>query len=85
MRYVIPPSHKQVEYVSALQRKLRITDRSLDLHCNERFGEPFSNLSRSQVSDLLDEMTGWEQAPASLQRANGQMDLIPPDDRGRLV
>jgi len=76
MRYVIPPSHKQIDYVSSLQRKLNIGDRALDLHCRERFNEPFSNLSRSQVSDLLEQMTTWEAAPAELQRAQGQLDLL---------
>lgn len=80
MRYVIPPSHKQIAFVSVLQRKLRITDQALDTHCRERFGEPFGMLSRSQMSDLLDEMTKWEAAPASLQRAQGQLDLLSGTD-----
>lgn len=66
----------QITYVRALQRRLRLPDRTLDQYCTERFGRPFADLDRDQASVLLDEMVGWEDVPASLKRAMGQLDLF---------
>lgn len=78
------PSEAQVKYVRALQRKLHLSDRLLDGYCeHDRFGRRFADLERSQVSQLIDEMVGWEGAlPAALIRRKGQQDL-PGLDGGR--
>jgi len=73
--YRIPPTERQRDYVGDLQRRLRITDAALDTHTRRRFGMPFAELDRSQVSMLLEEMARWEAAPADLLREMGQQDL----------
>ena len=69
------PTPKQTDYVRGLQRKLRLPDRMLDDHCTRRFGVPFRDLDRAQVSALLDELIGWQAIPAELQVAQGQTRL----------
>lgn len=70
-----PSTPAQLDYVRGLQRRLRLPDRMLDEHCRGRFRKPLAELSRREMSDLLDEMIGWEALPANLQRAMGQRDL----------
>jgi hypothetical protein len=72
----LPPTDPQREYVAGLCRKLHITDAALDGHCVRRYNAPYHRLDRQQVSDLLDEMTGWETTPADMRRAMGQLDLF---------
>lgn len=74
--YQIPPTAAQRDYVQALKRKLHLTDAVLNTHCRERFGAPYAELDRGQVTQLLNEMIAWKQAPADLQRAMGQLDLL---------
>lgn len=69
------PSADQLSYVAGIQRRLHLPDALLDNHCVGRFGRPLAELTRREVSELLDEMTTWEQLPAALQRAKGQQDL----------
>jgi hypothetical protein len=71
-----PPSEKQLAYVESIQKRLHLPDALLDNHCQQRFRKPFRALSRSECSDLLDEMIGWESLPADFQRAKGQRDLF---------
>lgn len=72
----IEPTVYQQEYVAGLQRKLHLSDAALDAHCRRRFGAPYAELDRGQVTQLLNEMIRWEKAPADLQRAMGQQDLF---------
>lgn len=71
-----PATKLQIGYVRNLQRKLRLTDTALDRYCEGRFGRAFTELDRGQTSELLDEMVGWEDVPASLKQAMGQLDLF---------
>jgi hypothetical protein len=70
-----PPTTKQDDHVRALQRKLRLPNALLDNHCIARFGAAYAALDRRTVSELIDEMIGWESLPADLARAKGQADL----------
>lgn len=70
------PTEPQITYVRSLQRRLHLPDPLLDDHCLRRFNARFAHLDRQQVSDLLDEMIGWETLPAAMQRALGQLDLF---------
>lgn len=72
----LPVTEKQTDYVRGMQRTLHLPDRMLDSHCVKRFGSPFSGLDRGQCSDLIDEMVGWLDVPAQLQREQGQMDMF---------
>lgn len=74
--YRIQPTTRQHDFVQALQRKLALSDAALDAHCGQRFGSPYAELDRTQVSALLDELQRWEAVPAELKRAMGQMDLF---------
>lgn len=69
------PTQPQVDYVRGLQRRLHLPDRMLDAHCVTRFGTPFAELDRGQVSLLIDELKDWVAIPADLQRVMGQRDL----------
>ena len=71
-----PPSEKQIAYVKVLQNRLHLPDKLLDNHCVATFGHPFKDLDKSRVSDLIDQMVGWEAIPAGLQRSRGQLDLF---------
>jgi hypothetical protein len=71
----LPPTEKQVAYLRALQRKLRLPNRLLDQHCEASFGAPFAGIDRAQASKLIDELAGWEERPAEMSRAMGQVDL----------
>lgn len=55
-----PPTEKQVEYARSLQRRLHLTNRLLDNHCQATYGAPFADLDKAAVSRLLDEMLAWE-------------------------
>ena len=70
------PTKPQVDFVRSLQTQLRLPDAGLDDHCRRRFGQPFERLTRKEVSELLDELQGWEGIPAEVQRAMGQLDLL---------
>jgi len=65
----------QEDYIRALQHKLHLPNHVLDLHTMTRYGAPFVNLDRSQVSALIDEMKDWRTIPAELRRAMGQIDI----------
>ena len=69
-------SEKQTNYVRGMQRKLRLPDRMLDAHCVKRFGKRFADLDRGECSNLIDEMAGWMDVPAQLQREQGQTDMF---------
>lgn len=71
----LPPTEPQLDYVEALRRRHRLPKELLDNHCVERFRHPLTDLDRRQVSALIEEMRGWEQPPAELLRARGQLDL----------
>ena len=71
-----PPSEKQTNYVRVLQKRLHLPDALLDTHCIGKYGAAFDGLDKSRVSDLIDEMLGWEAIPAGLQRERGQLDLF---------
>lgn len=70
------PSADQLSYVAGIQRRLHLPDALLDNYCVGRFGRRLAELTRREVSELLDEMVQWEQLPAALQRAKGQLDLF---------
>ncbi len=70
------PTQPQIDFVRKLQDRLHLSYAWLDHHCQEHYGGPFSALDRAQVSHLLDQMQGWKQAPADLQRAMGQVDMF---------
>jgi hypothetical protein len=70
------PSPDQLAYVAGLQKKLHLPDVLLGRVCQDRFGRRFPELDRRQVSKLLDELVTWEQLPAELMRAKGQLDLF---------
>jgi hypothetical protein len=69
------PTPDQLAYVAGLQKRLHLPDHVLDGHGRRQFRRPFAELSRREVSWLLDEMTEWEQLPAELMRAKGQINL----------
>lgn len=71
----LPPTDAQITYVHDMQKRLHLPDRVLDGHATQRFGVPVEMLDRMQTSQLLDELIGWEDLPADLQRAKGQIDL----------
>jgi len=80
----LPASPGQLQFVGVLQRKHRLSDAALDTYCRETFGgRPLAELSRREVSQLLDAMVAWEQVPAELQRALGQQDLPGLEIGGR--
>lgn len=66
----------QADYIRGLQKRLHLSDRLLDAHCQSRFGSERSELDRRQASSLIDEMAGWQSVPAELQRQAGQMELL---------
>lgn len=76
------PTTPQLDLVRLLQRRLHLSAPLLDTHCGARFGVPFARLDRRQVSSLIDEMKVWQALPAELQRAQGQLDLLPVTDPG---
>lgn len=75
-RFFTEPTDKQIAYIRVLQKKLRLTDAMLDLHCRNRFHVPFAACSRERVSALIDQLSNWEAVPADLQRAFGQLDMF---------
>lgn len=70
------PTLLQTQFVHDLQRQLRLSNALRDAHCLTRFGRPFAELSRQEVSALIDELKAWKAIPAELQRAAGQRDLF---------
>lgn len=72
----IPMTKPQVDYVKALQAKVRMPDAVLDQHCQTRYGATFSGISRHQASSLIGEMAEWKTLPATLQKAMGQLDMF---------
>lgn len=77
MQVVHAPTPKQLSYIRALQRQLHLPDRALDAWCREdRFGRTVAELERGQVSQLIDEMIGWDGVlPPVLVRRTGQQEL----------
>ena len=71
-----PPSPEQIEYVRGLQKRLHLPNAILDNHCVAKFRNPFAQLDRRETSQLLEQMISWEQLPADLMRAKGQIDLF---------
>jgi hypothetical protein len=71
-----PPSPEQIEYVRGLQKRLHFPNWILDNHCVGEFQKPFAQLDRREMSLLLEQMISWEQLPADLMRAKGQIDLF---------
>lgn len=69
------PTEKQREYVEAIRRRLHLSRSLLDGHCHKRFRRDLADLDRSQLSDLLDEMTRWETIPGILLVEAGQREL----------
>lgn len=69
------PTPAQTDFVRALQKQLRLPNFLLDQHCQTRWRRPFAELTRREVSELLDELQAWKAIPADLQRAMGQQDL----------
>lgn len=72
----LPPTEKQVDYIRALQRRLHLPDRMLNDHCVKKYRKPFARLNRSEASALIDDLAAWNELPADMQRAMGQMDLL---------
>lgn len=72
----LPVTEPQTRYVRAMQRKLHLTNALLDAHCVARWKRPFAELNRAECSALIDEMAGWVDVPAQLQREAGQR-VIP--------
>jgi hypothetical protein len=66
----------QVDYVRGIQRRLKLPDRLMDDHCVKRFGKPLRELTKREGSALLEEIIPWQQLPAEMQRAMGQLDLF---------
>ena len=71
-----PPSPEQVDYVRGLQKRLHLPNAILNNHCVAKFRKPFAQLDRRETSQLLEQMISWEQLPADLIRAKGQIDLF---------
>jgi hypothetical protein len=69
-------TEKQTNYISVLKSKHGLPDWLFEQHCQNRFGQPYTDLTRIQVSSLIDEMSGWDALPAELQRLKGQLDLF---------
>jgi hypothetical protein len=72
----LPPTPDQLSYVTGLQKRLHLPDALLDSHCITTFKKQFAALDRREVSRLLEAMVRWEQLPAELMRAKGQLDLF---------
>ena len=70
------PTERQIAYVRGMQKQLRLADRLLDAHCQAALGSPFAQLTRYQMSTLIDQMKGWPAIPAELLREAGQLDLF---------
>lgn len=70
------PTQPQIDYVRGMQGKLKITDAALDLYCKAVWTRPFGELSRHEVSYLIDDMRGWKDVPPALRKAMGQLDLF---------
>jgi len=70
------PTGAQHQYVKDICRKFKITEFAIHSYVADRFGKQYDHLTKQEVSDLLSEMTSWEHAPAELQRAMGQLDLL---------
>lgn len=70
------PTDRQIAYVRGMQKRLRLSDRLLDAHCQEALGSPFARLTRYQMCSLIDEMTSWSAIPAELMREARQMELF---------
>ncbi len=66
----------QIDYVRALQKRLALPDALLDRLCYDTYGRVFAQIDVRQCSQLIDKMQAWEQLPADLMRAKGQMDLF---------
>jgi hypothetical protein len=69
------PTERQTKYLDALRARLNLPGRMLDDHCAKRFGAPFAAIDKRQASDLIDELVGWQEAPAELRREMGQLDM----------
>lgn len=70
------PTEPQLDYIRGMQKKLRLSDRLLDAHCEARFGSTRNQLDRRQASALIAEMKDWQSIPAELMRQAGQMELL---------
>jgi hypothetical protein len=75
----VTATEPQVAYVRALQRKLSLPDALLDRLCYDTYGRAFASLDVRLCSALINQMKEWEQLPADLMRAKGQMDLFGSD------
>ena len=73
--YAMPTDPQRV-YVRNMAKKLHLSSRLLDAHCQASFGRPFAQLDRRQCSALIDEMKDWSAIPAELMREAGQMDIF---------
>ncbi len=71
-----PMTQPQIKFIRNVQRRLHLSGRALDVHCERRFGCAFATLTTPQASALLDELQGWIAVPADLQRACGQLDMF---------
>lgn len=74
------PTGKQLDGIHDLQRRLHLSNAALDSLCEDRFGCPFSRITRDQASTLIDEMKHWTEVPADLRREMGQQDLFEVSD-----
>lgn len=70
------PTFKQLDCVATLKKRHRITDAGLDAYCLDRHDVPFPDLNKWQVSALIEDMKAWDQPPAIIRRAMGQLDLF---------
>lgn len=72
---VAAPTQKQRDYVEGIRKRLHLSRPLLENHCVTRFGRGLNALDRTQMSDLLDEMTRWESIPGLLLVEAGQREL----------
>lgn len=72
----IKPTQPQLDYIESIRKRLHLSASMLDRHCVKRFGKPLTQLTKSDASALLDEMTAWESVPRDMQIAMGQQELF---------
>lgn len=73
---IVAPTPPQLEYIESIRKRLHLPVHMLDGHCVQRFGKPFSRLTKSDASALLDEMIEWQELPRDMQIAMGQRELF---------
>jgi hypothetical protein len=70
-----PMTEKQRASIDGLARRLHLPPRMLAGWVRATYQTELDGLSITALASVIDRLAGWEDVPAEIYRANGQVDL----------